>query len=99
MTEHDHHAVHQLLDALDALYEAQLSPRQLRTLLLETKLDSAELAAEVNEVARALEGVLSLDTRIKPPYDERYETALSSTATLRSLLADVVDEAAHRSRR
>jgi hypothetical protein len=99
MTEHDQHAANQLLDALDALYDAQLSPHQLRSFLLGTKLDSAELAAEVNEAARALDGVLRLDTRVKPPYDERYNAALMVTATLRSLLADVVDEAYFKARR
>jgi hypothetical protein len=92
MTENDKHALSVLLDALDKLYDARLSSRELRTVLLETRLDSAELAAEVHEVARALHGVLRLDTQIEPPYDARYKAAREATATLRSLLADVYDE-------
>jgi hypothetical protein len=92
MTENDKHAVSRLLDALDQLYDARLSSHQLRTILLETKIDSAELSAEVNQAARALHGVLRLDARIEPPYDERYKAAREAMATLRSLLADMYDE-------
>lgn len=92
MTENDKHAVSVLLDALDNLYDGRLSARQLRTILLETKVDSGELAAEVHETARALAGVLRLDARIEPPYDARYKAAHEAAATLRSLLADVYDE-------
>ncbi|HEY6880428.1 MAG TPA: hypothetical protein VI299_20530 [Polyangiales bacterium] len=92
MTQNDRHAVSVLLDALDNLYDARLTSRELRTILLETKVDSAELAAEVRQVARALDGVLRLDARIEPPYDPRYAAAREATAALRSLLADVYDE-------
>lgn len=61
MIQNDRHAVSVLLDALDSLCDARLTSRELRTILLGTKVDSAELAAEVREVARALDGVLRLD--------------------------------------
>jgi hypothetical protein len=92
MTENDKHAVSRLLDALDGLYDARLSSHQLRTILLETRIDSAELSAEVNHAAGALRGVLRIDARIEPPYDERYKAAREAMATLRALLADMYDE-------
>lgn len=92
VTDNDKHALSVLLDALDRLYESRLSSTQLRTILLETRLDSAELAAEVHEAAHALRGVLRLDTRIEPPYSPLYKDALEATAKLRALLADVYDE-------
>ncbi len=92
MTEDDEKAVNVLLDGLDRLYDGKLAPTKLRALLLDTKIDSAELAAEVQQGARALEGVLRFDTRIEPPYDARYKAALEITASLRSLLADLYDE-------
>ncbi|MET0285206.1 MAG: hypothetical protein ABW352_12080 [Polyangiales bacterium] len=92
MTEDDEKAVNLLLDALDKLYDGKLPAPKLRSALLETKIDSAELAAEVRQAAQALDGVVRLDTRVAPPYDERYSAALRITASLRSLLADLYDE-------
>jgi len=99
VTLDDEQAVDALLNALDELYDGKLAPAKLRTMMQETKIDSAELAAHVRSVALSLEGILRIDARIAPPYDERYATALASTAALRSLLADLYDEIWARRRR
>jgi hypothetical protein len=99
MTADDEEAVNRLLDALDKLYDGKLAAPKLRTLLLETKIDSAELAAEIRQAAHALDGVVRLDTRVAPPYDKRYSAALGITASLRALLADLYDEIWARRRR